>query len=341
MDSMKEKNLKIDFVVTWVDGSDPIWKKEKTKYETHQKDNSATENRFRDWGLMRYWFRGVEKFAPWVNHIYFVTYGHYPEWLNLNHPKLTLVRHEDYIPLKYLPTFNSNTILLNIHRIKGLEEHFVLFNDDTFLVKKVQPQDFFKKGLPCDAALLDAAVLWNIGDCFPHMMLNNGALINKHFCKKSVIRKEWLLFFSLKYSIAELLRNVLLAPMKYFSCFRGRHLPASYRKSVFHEIWEKERLVLSETCMHRFRSSEDVTEWICKDWLICQGKMFPRSYKWGKHFELSRNNQDIFDAIQRQRYAAICINDSSEEIDFEKTKLQLSSAFEKILSEKSAYEYEW
>ena len=25
---------------------------------------------------LKYWFRGVEKFAPWVNKIYFITYGH-------------------------------------------------------------------------------------------------------------------------------------------------------------------------------------------------------------------------------------------------------------------------
>ena len=81
---------------------------------------------------LQYWFRGVGKFAPWVNRIHFITYGHLPPWLNVDHPKINIVRHTDYIPKKYLPTFNSHVIELNIHRIEGLANCFVYFNDDTF-----------------------------------------------------------------------------------------------------------------------------------------------------------------------------------------------------------------
>ena len=99
----------IDFVLIWVDGNDPKWKKEYMKYApTAQGDKG--EIRFRDWENLRYWFRGVEKFAPWVNKIHFVTCGHIPNWLNLNAPKLNFVKHSDYIPASYLPTFNSHTI---------------------------------------------------------------------------------------------------------------------------------------------------------------------------------------------------------------------------------------
>lgn len=34
--------------------------------------------RYRDWENLKYWFRGVETFAPWVNKVYFITYGHIP-----------------------------------------------------------------------------------------------------------------------------------------------------------------------------------------------------------------------------------------------------------------------
>ena len=33
------------------------------------------KERYRDWDLLRYWFRGVERFAPWVRRIHFVTWG--------------------------------------------------------------------------------------------------------------------------------------------------------------------------------------------------------------------------------------------------------------------------
>ena len=139
--------VEIDFVMPWVDGSDPAWREEFLKYRALQAPQGepacdtgtaagavdASEERYRDWDTLRYWFRGVERFAPWVNRIHFITWGHLPAWLDTAHPKLHVVRHADYIPSPYLPTFNSCPIELNMHRIEGLAEHFVYFNDDTFL----------------------------------------------------------------------------------------------------------------------------------------------------------------------------------------------------------------
>ena len=142
---------KIDFVITWVDGTDPKWLAEKlrTLQETDFLETQKTDSsdlRFRnDFDFLRFWFRGVEKFAPWVNQIFFVTYGHLPSWLNLNHPKLKIIRHEDFIPQEFLPTFNSHTIENHLHLIPGLSEYFVYFNDDFYLLKTTKPTDFFAK----------------------------------------------------------------------------------------------------------------------------------------------------------------------------------------------------
>ena len=142
---------KIDFVITWVDGNDPVWRKDFKHYsEIEGKEVDKRPVWFRNWDNLQYWFRGVEKFAPWVNNIYFVTYGHLPEWLNVNHPKLQIVKHEDFIPKEYLPTFSSRVIGFFFHRIKGLSEKFVYFNDDMFLINNVRPDRFFRDGLPCD-----------------------------------------------------------------------------------------------------------------------------------------------------------------------------------------------
>lgn len=145
-------NNAIDFVITWVNGNDPEWRKEKSLYSGDAISNSfeldIREERYRDWDNLQYWFRGVEKFAPWVRKIHFVTWGHLPKWLNLDNPKLHIVNHKDYIPKTFLPTFNSHTIEWNFHRISGLSEHFVYFNDDMFLLQKVEPGEFFKGGKP-------------------------------------------------------------------------------------------------------------------------------------------------------------------------------------------------
>lgn len=78
--------MDIDFVVLWVDGNDPEWRAEKAKYQGMTLDDSNSENRFRDWGLMPYWFRAVEKFTPWVRKVHFVTCGHVPAFLNTGLP---------------------------------------------------------------------------------------------------------------------------------------------------------------------------------------------------------------------------------------------------------------
>ena len=150
---------KIDFIITWVDGNDPVWRKDFEHYsELERKEVDKGAVRFRDWETLHYWFRGVEKFAPWVNRIYFVTYGHIPIWLNTDHPKLQIVRHEDFIPSEYLPTFNSNVIEFYFYKIKGLSEKFVYFNDDMFLINHVCPERFFRDGLPCDFPALSDSV---------------------------------------------------------------------------------------------------------------------------------------------------------------------------------------
>ena len=121
--------MNIDAVVMWVDGSDPEWLKEKKKYSPVKVDDSNSANRFRDWGLMKYWFRSIEKYMPWIRKIFFVTWGHTPDFLKLDHPKLRIINHTEFIPKQYLPTFSSHTIEMNLFRITDLSEYFVLFND--------------------------------------------------------------------------------------------------------------------------------------------------------------------------------------------------------------------
>ena len=109
MSKKNKADYPIDFVLLWVDDSDPEWRKLRKQYSPDSDflvDDS--EARYRDWETLKYWFRGVEKFAPWVNKIYFVTCGHVPSWLNLDAEKLVHVKHEDYIPKEYLPTFSSS-----------------------------------------------------------------------------------------------------------------------------------------------------------------------------------------------------------------------------------------
>lgn len=327
---------KIDIVIDWVDGNDPVWKSEKQKYRPDTKGCDENVNRYRDWKLMRYWFRGIETFAPWVNHVYLVTCGHHPEWLNLDHPKLTLVKHSDYIPKEYLPTFNSNVIELYYHKIKGLSEQFVLFNDDMFVISPTTEVDFFVNGIPRGAAVLDAINQADPKDIFPSILLNNAGIINKNFSKKKVLKKNRKLFFYPGYG-KELIFNILLYPFKYFSTFRDPHLPSSLLKSTYEEVWEKEQEMLTKTMKQRFRSKEDCNQWLFKNWQICKGMIVPQKSNWGKKYELGKD-KDIFSDIRKQKYKVICINDSDPNLDFDALSKKLQKSFQKILPEKSHFE---
>ena len=69
--------MKIDFIVTWVDSNDPEWIK---SYNYYRPEKPITDSaRFRNWDIFRYWFRAVERYAPWVNKVFLVTNGRFPD----------------------------------------------------------------------------------------------------------------------------------------------------------------------------------------------------------------------------------------------------------------------
>ena len=72
-------DMKIDIVYLWVDDSDKKWRAEKNKWlgivkgEKPVSRDASTDARWRDTGEFLYSLRSVDKFAPWVNHIYIIT----------------------------------------------------------------------------------------------------------------------------------------------------------------------------------------------------------------------------------------------------------------------------
>lgn len=58
------------------------------------RDEDISSSRFEDNDELRYSLRSVEKYAPWVRHIFIVTNGQIPHWLDLENPRVTIVTHE-------------------------------------------------------------------------------------------------------------------------------------------------------------------------------------------------------------------------------------------------------
>jgi len=334
---MKGDNCNIDIVIPWVDGSDPDWQQDFRKYRalaTGRDDNS--EIRYRDWDNLQYLFRGIEKFTPWVRKVHFITTGQKPKWLNLQAEKLNFVRHEDFIPKEFLPTFSVRPIELNMHRIEGLSEQFIFFNDDYFLLRPVQPERFFRGGLPCDMAILDTLPM---GGSRGHMLMNDMNAVSSHFRKNAVLKKNPQKWFNLKYG-SQLLRSLMLMPFSEFPGFRNHHMPQAFLKSTFREVWEAEEPLLSEVSSHRFRDISDVNQYMFRFWQFMSGKFHPINVaKDSCRFTISERDVDkLAEAIRTQKRDILVMADSEDFSDFNALVAKINSAFDTILPEKSSFE---
>lgn len=329
----------IDFVITWVDGNDPAWRAEKAKYSPN-KDTDDTDMRYRDMELLKYWFRGVEKYAPWVRKIHFITWGHVPEWLDVNHPKLHIVRHEDYIPTKYLPVFNSNVLEIYMNKIEDLSEKFIYFNDDFFLINKVREEHFFKDGKPCDMLAFQPVVANPTNPVMSHLYMNNSLVLCKYFNKRENIKKYPHNYFKIGYPPMYFIYNFLELAFPLFTGFYTVHGPSPYCKQTFDEIWEKENELLTNMSNNRFRSNTDVTPYLFREWQKLSNNFYPTNlHKYFQYFNLSqKDNSKLLNTITKQRKKMICVNDAELGDSFDKVKIELKAAFEQILPEVSSFE---
>lgn len=331
---MKE-SFAIDIVVPWVDDSDPAWRSKKAACLGATETEGNTNVRYRDWDTLRYWFRGVEKFAPWVRYVWFVTDDQKPEWLNPEHPKLKWVKHTDFIPAEYLPTFSSHTIEWNLHRIEGLSEHFVYFNDDVFLIQETAPTDFFVDGLPCDRP--DIGVLYPDG-FFSYLLFNNVNLLNRHFSLKESIRRhptKWLK----AQSLGGLLKLLLYGRRDLIPNSTNSHINVSLTKSTFATLWEKEGELIDATCRNKTRQITDVTAYTVRDWQLFSGEFCPKR-PMGKLFHTASmsHSDEAMNYLRKQAGKTICLNDSEDEVDFDTHKRMIVEEFEKLFPNKSAFE---
>jgi len=329
--------MDIDFVVTWVDDSDPKWLIEKDKYlKCATKTNIDSNNcRYKDWDLLKYWFRGIERYAPWIRYIHFVTYGHLPKWLDLNNPKLKIVRHEDFIPHEYLPLFNSNAIELMMHRIPDLSEHFVYFNDDFYLISPILPTYFFKNGKPCDIAV--AKDHHSMEGIMQSIIRQNMTLLNKEFNLFSCMCKHPLIWFNCRYKGFLKLTFNAIKQRKIISLL-DTHAPQPYIKSIINRVWSKHYSALNVTLGHRFRSGEDISHWLFRYWQIAEGNINPCNIfsKTKVFYGFTSRENEVADAILSKRYSVVILNDNNDEV------LDgighIVETFDSILPDKSSFE---
>ena len=312
---------KIDFVISWVNGDDIAWRKKKEQYHKETelsrilKKDKPEDVYYRDWGILRFLLRSIETYAPWVNHIYLLTDKQRPDWLKDGDTgKLTVVDHEDFIPKEYLPTFHSHTVELNMHRIPGLSEQFVYFNDDYLLTHPVKKTDFFKNGLPVDIAVLNG--INSKDEEFASIQFACLSLMNSHYstsdCRRNL--RKWL---NPLYGDKNL-RTILLLPFDRIQGIYNPHGPMPLLKSTCEKVWERDRDILDYTCRQKVRAAGQVSPYVFRYDQLLSGKFVPGRARNG-YLEVTDPVPKISASLADRKYLSVCINDKPmDERSFEK-----------------------
>ncbi|XP_022336372.2 N-acetylglucosamine-1-phosphotransferase subunits alpha/beta-like [Crassostrea virginica] len=171
-------NISIDGKQPTLNAANLVW-----DLRDFSRDEDISSSRFEDNDELRYSLRSVEKYAPWVRHVFIVTNGQIPHWLDLENPRVTIVTHEEIFPNKtHLPTFSSPAIEANIHRIPGLSKKFIYMNDDVMFGKEVWPEDFYTQ-----ATGQRVYLTWPVPSCqegCPSTWINDG------YCDKACNNSE-------------------------------------------------------------------------------------------------------------------------------------------------------
>lgn len=291
----------MDLVITYVNGNDPYWQSQYQNYTS----TPILEKRFRDWGTMVYLFRGIETYMPFIRKIHLVVSSpsQIPSWVNRE--TVNVVLHEDIIPQEYLPTFNSNTIEMHIHRIKDLDDQYLYFNDDIFPVAPLSPDTFFREGKGVIGMSRHLFAL----DMFKKICKNSDRL-----ARKALSMRNSFLFLRPQHICAPMLR---------------KECDALYGQ-------EKEYILNS---LSRTRSEGNVTQYVFTDYAYLQGKIINKRIP-KRHFSVAITSAEkLYNYIKRPTHPLVCINDVKlSQEKFEKMRSLLHAAFLEKFPNKSHYE---
>lgn len=329
-----EGDAPVDLVCPWVDGSDPAWRAERAKYA--EPDLRSGADMYRDWGLMRYWFRGVELALPWVRTVHFLTWGHVPEWLDTGNPRLHVVRHEEFIPHEFLPTFSSNVIGLNAHRVCGLAERFIWANDDMLFLAPLRREEYFQGGLPCDC-LHAQPITEQCSDAFGYILWNNISCLNRHFSLQDCMRAHPEAWFSERYPQQVLDDNRRAAALRSFPGLANPHTPLPMLRGAYEQVWGLEGKLLRNSCRQRFRTWSDLSEWLMRYWQMASGEFVPYARK-GEVLASAGSSRELLKrAALSPESRVACVNDA-ERVSVERVRPYLQRLLERALPRKSSFE---
>jgi len=300
-------NFDVDLVYTWVNGSDPAWRKlrksiEKPKSATWDADS---EFRFRSHDELKFSLRAMREYAPWIRKVFIVTCcGQTPSWLaESSGNKIQVIDHSQIIPDELFkpPTFNSFAIETWVNRIPGLAERFLLMNDDFFFGAQVEKSDFFDvKGRP----LIAFQEEWGFNSVPPP---------NKDDA-----------YLWASHNVDVLLDDTFKREKRY----KVLHQAYPNTKSLFSKAHESFHHELVSTTQHTFRQRSDIIPHFLASWIgIYTGqavRLSRNQYPSNKYIKLtdnaSQNKKDLLALLaQSGEFKLFCIGDHIRNHDAEQT----------------------
>lgn len=320
--------MDIDLVYLWVDGSDPVWQAKKNAFmygASKVSYEAVSEARFVNSDELKFSLRSVEKYAPWIRHIYIVTDNQVPSWLDLSNPRISIVDHTEIMPSSSLPTFSSPAIEWCLDNIPGLSEHFLYANDDTLIAQEVSPDFFF--------------------DAEGHPIVR--------LRKKTSGRRRTSIYLKTIAKAQDIIKQRFGKRVKYIP----HHNIDAYRKSDFKvckELFAKE---VFETINRHVRSEEDLQRIIILYYVLVRGEGKMRLMgRYNKpmrlldkirfalrgvyHYETRSINigrgTDLLRVMNRYNPILFCLNDNEDASAAD--RLQAREFLERMLPSKSSFE---
>lgn len=275
----------IDYVVPMVFHDDKLWQQDFTKVNSlYNENNPYSFVRFRSWGTEHLLIRCVKKFMPFVRTIYIILARESQKQPWMDEEGVRVVYHREFIPERFLPTFNSCAIEMFLHLIPDLSERFIYGNDDMFPLAPLTEDDFFEGYTPC---LHHKEIVYPTQPTVFHKSCR---------CGQMFVAKEFGLDMS----------NVLI---------RGGHSLTPMLKTTWLYLWYIGKADI-EKSVSPFRETKNFNQWICPWWHYLSGDYIDKVPQ--KVYVSTKNSvDDVVKAIRDSR-GIVCINDNECEKDYMK-----------------------
>jgi hypothetical protein len=217
--------------------------------------------------------------------------------LNTSHSRVSIVPHDTIFPDRScLPTFNSTSIELNLHRIPGLTKKFLYFNDDCFLGREISTSTF----------ITDKGQYIYFQKIALRSDLNSGPVHDRAYAyTQNIVEKLWSQ------------RRPRLLPA---------HAPQLYDRDIISHLEEMIPDEFRQSSSHKLRASNDVVLRILYSYYMLEhpdqmnlNKSIllknPREYGYVELHDKPWQMRSAFWKIQMLRPKFFCINDDLGHVD--------------------------